>query len=236
MTHAVPTSWLIRLPLLPHDPKYQHVNGAILVFLVIVLCGIWVNRAIRKQIEDYVVPSRTITLVGVVDYLVEALYGMITGVLGKQGVKYFPFIASLFIFILLCNLLGLIPLATAPTASTSTTFGLGVAAFLYYNIMGIREHGFLGYLKQFLCGLGPAGVIVALLEMLSHAIRPVSLGTRLFVNMFADHSVVLSFQNLFAWLLPVPLMLFGIVVCVIQAFVFAILTAVYVQMAIEHEH
>jgi F-type H+-transporting ATPase subunit a len=77
---------------------------------------------------------------------------------------------------------------------------------------------------------------VAILEIASQMVRPLSLGVRLFVNMHVDHTVVLSFQNLCAWLLPVPLLLFGIVVATIQAFVFAVLTAIYVQMATEHEH
>jgi F-type H+-transporting ATPase subunit a len=88
-------------------------------------------------------------------------------------------------------------------------------------------------------GLGPAGIVIALLEMVSHLIRPFSLGIRLFVNMHVDHAVVHSFSTLTSWstwLVPVPLLLFGIVVCTIQAFVFAMLTAVYVEMATAHEH
>jgi F-type H+-transporting ATPase subunit a len=136
---------------------------------------------------------------------------------------------------LFCNLLGLIPYSSAPTSSVNTTFALGFAAFVYYNVMGIKEHGLIGYLKHFLMGLGAVGVLVAILEIASQMVRPVSLGVRLFVNMHVDHTVVLTFQNLFAWLLPVPLLMFGIVVSTIQAFVFAVLTAVYVQMATEHE-
>ena len=85
-------------------------------------------------------------------------------------------------------------------------------------------------------GLGLAGVPIAVLEIVSQGIRPLSLGIRLYVNMFVDHSVVTNFQAVVAYLLPVPLLLFGVVVSTIQAFVFAMLTAVYVQMATEHEH
>ena len=125
-----------------------------------------------------------------------------------------------------------------PTAKTSTTFAIGLAAFVYYNVQGIREHGVKGYLEHFLMGLGPAGIVIALLEMVSHMVRPFSLGIRLFVNMHVDHAVVHSFATLTTWsqwLVPVPLLLFGIVVCTIQAFVFAILTAVYVEMATAHD-
>ncbi|MCB0403219.1 MAG: F0F1 ATP synthase subunit A [Bdellovibrionales bacterium] len=227
-------SWLENLPLLPHDPHYVHVNGAILVFLFLTIVSLISNRIIKNNVEKFIVPSPKFNLVTIVDILIEGLYGLVETTLGKQGRKYFPFIAAVFIFVLFCNLLGLLPMSSAPTANTNTTVAIGLASFIYYNIMGIREHGFVGYLKHFLMGLGPAGIIVALLEMVSHAIRPVSLGIRLFVNMHVDHTVVMSFHNLFAWLLPVPLLLFGIVVCTIQAFVFAVLTAVYVQMATEH--
>lgn len=239
MEHHGPTSWLVTLPILPEvlrDPKFEHVNGAIVIFLFITICSIMAWLQIRKKTDDYLVPPPKFSLVNIVDMLVEALYKMISGTLGPHGEKHFNFIAAVFIFILFSNFLGLLPLSGAPTANLNTTIALGISSFVYYNAMGIKEQGVVGYLKHFLMGLGPfIGVVVALLEMLSHLVRPVSLGFRLFVNMFIDHMLVLNFQNLFAWLIPVPLLLFGIVVCTIQAFVFATLTAVYVQMATEHE-
>jgi F-type H+-transporting ATPase subunit a len=213
-----------------------HVNGAILVFLFLTAISTLAYLGIRRNMEAYLVPNHRVTVVSVVDLVIESLWDMVEGILGHDAAKYFPFIASLFIFILGCNFLGLLPLSAAPTSNVNTTFALGISAFVYYNVMGIREHGLVGYLKHFLMGLGPAGVLVAILEIASQMVRPLSLGVRLFVNMHVDHTVVLSFQNLCAWLLPVPLLLFGIVVATIQAFVFAVLTAIYVQMATEHEH
>jgi F-type H+-transporting ATPase subunit a len=176
-------------------------------------------------------------LVGAVDFFVEVIYKMIQQTLGAKTEQHFAFIATIFVFVLFNNLLGLLPFSSAPTSSVNTTFALGIATFVYYNIYGVKEHGVLNYLKHFMMGLGPLlGVLVALLEIVSHAVRPLSLGIRLFVNMFVDHTVVLTFQSLVAYLLPVPLLLFGVVVCTIQAFVFATLTAVYVQMATEHDH
>lgn len=217
------------------DEKNIHINGAIVVFLFILALSLAANRLIKNKLEHHLVPSPRFSLVGFVDLLIEGLYGMITGVLGKTGDKYFPFIAAIFLFVLFSNLLGLLPHSAAPTANISTNLALGLAAFAYYNLMGVKEHGIVGYLKHFLMGMGLFGIPIALLELISHVIRPFSLSIRLYVNMFVDHTVVLSFQNLIAWLLPVPLLLFGIVVCLIQAFVFATLTSVYVQMATEHE-
>ena len=160
MEHHGPTSWLLKLPFLPHDYQYQHVNGAVLVFMVILVSSIIARRQLSRSIEAYVIPSKKATLVNIIDVLIESLYGMVTDVLGKSGAQYFPLIATMFIFVLLCNLLGLLPLASAPTSVTSTTFGLGLASFIYYNTMGIREHGILGYLKQFLAGLGRQALLL----------------------------------------------------------------------------
>jgi len=238
--HAAPKSWLLQLPGLSSipffaDENHVHVNGALVCFLFILVISLLANRIIKKGLENYIVPSPKVTLFGIVDVIIEGVYNMISGVLGDSTRKFFPFIATIFLFVWFCNLMGLIPHGGAATASVNTTFALGISAFIYYNYHGIREHGLMGYLKHFLMGLGVAGVPIALLEIMSHAIRPLSLGIRLFVNMFVDHTVVLAFQDLVPWLLPIPLLLFGIVVSTIQAFVFATLTAVYVQMATAHE-
>jgi len=236
MEHQGPTSWLLQIPFLPHEEALIHVNGALVVFGVILVGSIVANWLIRGRLETYLVPSGKFDFVGLVDVTIEGLYKMIESTLGHDVDKHFAYIASIFIFILLNNVLGLLPYAAAPTSSVNTTFALGVCTFFYYNVMGIKTHGLGGYLKHFLMGMGIFGLPIALLESISHFIRPVSLGIRLFVNMFVDHSVVLAFHGVFAWLLPVPLLLLGLLVSMIQAFVFATLTAVYVQMATEHDH
>jgi F-type H+-transporting ATPase subunit a len=229
---------LITLPFLPEflrDQKYIHVNGAILLTLLISVFSLIAYVLIKNQTEKHIVPAPKLTLVNFADILIEGVFNMIAGTLGPDAKKYFPFIASLFIFILFGNLMGLLPFASAPTANPNTTFALGIATFVYYNVMGIRAHGVKGYAAHFLMGLGPFGIFVAILELISHLLRPFSLGLRLFLNLHMDHTIVGTFQTLFAWVLPVPLLLFGVVVCTIQAFVFATLTAVYVQLATEHE-
>ncbi len=214
----------------------MHINGAILVFLFILATALIFRRILGKNLEKHLVPSPKFGFLTTVDVVVEALYGMVEGTLGPETKKYFPFIGSIFLFVFFSNLMGLLPYSAAATASVNTTFALGLAAFVYYNVMGLKEHGLKNYLAHFLMGLGPFGIFIAVIEIVSHCVRPLSLGVRLFVNMFVDHAVVSSFSSLVAWIVPVPLILFGVVVCTIQAFVFATLTAVYVQMATEHEH
>jgi F-type H+-transporting ATPase subunit a len=230
-----PTSWLLQIPGLPHDPSLIHINASVVVVSLIGIVSLLANLALKGKEEEHLIPRAKPSLVTVVDAIMDGLYNMIEGTLGHSVEKHVPFIASLFLYVFFNNLLGLLPYSSSSTSSVNTTLALGISSFLYYNIMGIKEHGFVGYMKHFLMGLGPAGILIAVLEMVSHVIRPVSLGIRLFVNMFVDHAVASKFSVLMAWVLPVPLLLFGVFVCTVQAFVFTTISAVYVQMATEHE-
>ncbi len=235
MEHG-PTSWLLQIPFLPHNPELIHVNAGICVFLGICGFSLIANRAIQKRRASMVVPESRFSISTIADLLVEGLYSLVEGVLGHHdGKKHFSIVAALFIFVWFSNLFGMIPLASSPSGNVNTGYALGIVSFLYYNFMGIRSHGLAGYGKHFLMGLGVLGLPIAFFELISHVIRPGTLGARLYINLYIDHVLVGSFQNIFAWLVPVPLLLFGIVVCTIQAFLFAILTTVYVQMATEHE-
>lgn len=240
MEHHGPQSWLERFPLtsipfLPYEKSISHVNGALIVFGIILTVSTIARFRISGKLESFIIPPKKASLAGIIDILVESLHKMVIDTLGYHGKKHFPFIAALFIFVLLSNLMGLLPLSSSPSSSLNTTFALGGASFLYYNYMGIRAHGIVGYAKHFLMGLGIMGIPIALFEVLSHALRPFTLGIRLFLNLNIDHLLAGSFASLFEWVLPVPLLLFGVVVCTIQAFLFATLTSVYIQMATEHE-
>jgi len=231
--HQGPTSWLLQIPFLSSDPHYININAAILVALFLILLGVLFSRILKK--DSTLVPPRRVGLFSVVDVFLDVLYNMVTSVMGHHGKEYYPFIATIFLYVFFCNLIGLLPHSTSPSADTNLTFALGICTFVYYNVKGIKAHGLAGYGKHFLMGLGLFGVPIALVEMVSHLVRPFSLGLRLFINLHIDHMLVLSFSSIQAWLVPVPLMLFGVVVCTIQAFLFAILTTVYVQMATEHD-
>ncbi len=235
MEHG-PTTWLLSLPLLPHDPAFLHVNGAVVVFLAILLFSVIANLAISgSKLEDRVIPSTKFGIGTLAELIVEALYGLVEGIMGHHGIQHFSFIAAIFIFILLSNLLGVLPLSASPSTNTNTTFAVAIISFIYYNVMGVKAHGLIGYGKHFLMGLGVLGIPIAAIEMISHAIRPISLGVRLFLNLHVDHELLTNFSNLQAWLLPIPLLILGLFVCTVQAFLFSVLSAVYIQMATEHE-
>jgi F-type H+-transporting ATPase subunit a len=149
--------------------------------------------------------------------------------------KYLPFFAMLFIVVVTSNLLGIVPTFESPTMYYQMVAGIAVCSFLYYNGQGIKEQGLLGHLKHF-CGpmiyLAPAMFI---LEVISHCIRPMSLTIRLFANMLAGEQVTIGFLALVPWVIPVVFMALHVFVSFVQAFIFMMLSMVYVGEAVAHE-
>lgn len=245
-----PTPWVQNFPIpfsqfTEHAGKYEHVNSGILVTAIIIVFSLLAARNLRGREAEHIVPPSRATVAGLADFLMEALYNMVKGTLGASTSKYFPFIGTLFLFILVSNLFGMLPYSGAPTNSLSTNLALGLCSFIFFNAVGIKNMGLKNYIAHFKMGLdfGPGamgivigfvGLLVFGLEVFSSLLRPITLSARLGLNINVDHLILHTFQNLVAWIVPVPLMLLGLVVCTIQAFVFATLTAVYIQLAEEH--
>ena len=123
------------------------------------------------------------------------------------------------------------------TPTFNTTFSLGVFVFIYYNFHGIRVQGLVGHLKHFAGPLWYMAPLIFVLEIISHAMRPVTLGLRLRGNMMGDHAVLAIFSELVPYIIPIPFYILGLFVCFMQAFVFTLLTIVYIGMAVEtHDH
>jgi F-type H+-transporting ATPase subunit a len=175
---------------------------------------------------------------------------IVVDVIGPEGAKYLPFVGTVFFFILFNNLLGLVPGFKPGTGTMGTTVTWAVMVFIVYNGIGMKKHGVWGYIKSFY----PKGIFwllagfVMFLEIVSHCIRPLTLSVRLFANMYAGH-VILGIFSIFAVLLlqasgaakaiavlPVLLQIamyaFELFVAVVQAYVFAILTSVYISGAV----
>lgn len=170
-------------------------------------------------------------------------------IIGPEGAGWFPFIATLFIFILVSNLIGLIPGAKTATSVTSTTAAWALIVFLAYNFIGIKKKGPIKYLASFV----PQGVpvwlapIMFVLEFISHLLRPFSLAVRLFANMTAGHLVIgiftmFAMQIAFLPLKGIPvlavvvIMMFELFVSAIQAYIFSVLAAIYISGAVSAEH
>ncbi len=170
-------------------------------------------------------------------FTIEALTGFIQGVLedamGKYGKQFTSFIGSLALFILFCNLSGLVPGLAQPTSHLNTTVAVAVVAFLVYNYEGMKKQGVVSYLRHL---LGPSLLLAPIffpIELISHLARILSLSVRLFGNMFGDEMIVFAFSLVIPFLLPVAGEFIVFLNSFFQAFVFCLLTVIYISLAVE---
>jgi F-type H+-transporting ATPase subunit a len=176
---------------------------------------------------------------GPAQHLAEMLHGLVSdqaeAIVGHGYERFVPYVTVVFIFILLCNVIGLIPGFITPTSKPWVPLGVATLTFLYYQYQGIRENG-AGYIKQF---LGPIWWIAPLMlpiEIISHLARILSLTVRLYANMFASDMVILVFFSLIPIVGSVPFLALHLGVSIIQAVVFMLLTLIYLSQAVAHEH
>ena len=223
-----PFNWVGALGLPEKIATAGLVAGLLVVFAALVSRKLGATDAALE-------PEDGITARNLAESLVEAISGLAEGVIGHGAQRYVPLLASFFVFILACNLIGLVPGFSPPTSDFNITFGLGLVSFVAYQVAGAREHG-LRYVKQFLGSVVLLYPLMLVVELFSHVFRPISLGIRLFANMVADHEVVEIFTGLTKIGIPVAFYGLGAFVCVVQAFVFTMLSAIYIALAVSHDH
>jgi len=218
----------------PSHWTLTHVLGALLVTLFVAFGALKFRAAMKG--DGRLVPPRKLTLRNVFEILTEGSLNIMTGVMGEKNAKrYLPLIGSLALFILFSNLMALIPGFAPPTDTLKTNLALSVVVFLATHYYGVREHG-IKYFKHFLGPIPALAPLMLPIELISHIARPVSLALRLMGNMASDHKVVASFFALVPLLVPVPFLFLGILVSVVQALVFCLLSTVYISMAVAHDH
>jgi len=216
-------------------------NSSLFMVIAIALITIFLTWSMRGRA---LVPSRWQSLA---ELCYEFVAKMLKDTVGTEGRQYFPFVFSLFMFILFCNLLGMVPYSFTVTSHIIVTFSLAIVVFIGVTIIGFAKHG-SHFLKLFV----PSGVPVVLLpllvviELLSYLIRPVSLSVRLFANMMAGHTMlkvfagfVVSLGVLLGWaplLFVIALTGLEIGIAMLQAYVFAILTCIYLNDALHPGH
>jgi F-type H+-transporting ATPase subunit a len=214
---------------------WENLAGSVLIVALLIAFGFKV-RASLTNTEAALVPEDGVTARNVAEAFVEAIIGIARSAIPDHPERYVPLLAALFAFILASNLLGLVPGFVPPTSTFNITFALGCVSFGAYHAYGVRAQGIASYLKHF---LGPVLFIAPLMfviEIFSHSFRPVSLGVRLYANMFADHKVIEIFTDLTHALIPVAFYGLGFFVCIVQSFVFTMLSAIYISGAVSHEH
>jgi F-type H+-transporting ATPase subunit a len=171
----------------------------------------------------------------VVEMLQEYVSGQASEIIGHDYRSFVPFVMTIGYFILLANLIGLIPGFESPTASPVVPLGCALCTWFYYQYHGIRHHG-AHYIKQFLGPVLPLAPLMFLIEVISHLARILSLTVRLFANMFAGDLITLAFFSLVPILVPVLFLGLHLGVAFIQTFIFVMLTMVYIGMAVAEEH
>jgi len=171
----------------------------------------------------------------VMELTYEFFYASAEEIVGHDGPKYIAFFGTIFLFILLLNVVGLIPGFDSPTMYTMVPFGFAVSTFFFYHYTGLREHG-PRYIRQFMGPFLWLAWLMIPIELISHFARPLSLTVRLFANMFAGEEVYLTFISLTKLVIPVAFLGLHLFVSFLQAYIFMLLAMVYVSGAVSHEH
>ncbi len=208
--------------------------GVLLVLALLVVAGVRFKKSIASDTSD--LPSEKVSFRNFVELMgIDFLLSMLTNILGsrEKAKMYFPLLAGSFFFILFCNLLGVVPGFLPPTGVLNTTLAFGILIFLVYNFYGFRAHG-AGYIRQFLGPVAFLAPLMLIIEIVSHVVRPVSLSLRLFMNITGDHMVMGVFTNLTHFIVPAIFIGLGIFVSFLQAFIFTVLSAIYIGLAESH--
>lgn len=230
-------NWLSLIPGLEHAPN--HVAMAVIIavlLLVVTLIARAQLSSAMKGADGALVPESTLTFRNFFEIIAEKLFALTESVIGHHDAPtYYPVIGSLFVFIFTCNVIGLIPGLLPPTDNINTTLALGTFVFLYYNYAGLKSNG-LAYLKHFMGPIIWLAPLMLLIEFAAHIFRPLSLALRLRGNIMGDHVVLGVFSDLVPYLLPVIFYGLGVFVAFIQAFVFCLMTMVYISLSTAHDH
>ena len=215
--------------------EYSHVATNAIVTAGIIGAGFAAKSALKKQGSAAVTPDGRLSIKGLFELVTEFILGLVDMVIGEHGRKYVPMFAAIFTFVFINNLVGVIPGMTPATEQLNTTLAMGTFMFLVYNYLGLKENG-LAYLKHFLGPLLWLAPLMVVIELISHVVRPISLGLRLANVLKGDHTVVGIFTDLVPLVLPIPFYLMGMFVCFVQAFVFTLLSMVYISLATAKDH
>jgi len=188
-----------------------------------------------QGVTTSVVPQRKLSVFGAVDFMVESFVKFHDSVLGKENRHHVPFTGSIFFFLLISNLLGLVPGMPAITTTVWINVGMALVVFCYFNTWGVKANGLWGYIKHFGGPMLFLAPFLFPLEIFSTCLRVVTLNLRLYWNITADHMVLEIFTGMLAPVLPMLLYVLGTFVCFMQAFIFTTLTMVYILLATQHD-
>jgi len=228
---GVVTPVLAKVGQAPSDPAHpipNYIAMEVFVILLMIVGVVVLRRSL--SVED---PGKFQQSIEVV---VQFIQGMSEEIIGPGSGRYVAMLGTLGIFIVVCNLLGMIPTLQTPTGHIQVTLGCAVAAFLYYNFQGLRQRGVIGYLKHLWGPMWLVGFIMFPVELVGNLGRLLSLSVRLYANMRVGDLLEAVFGSLIPILVPSLFMALHVFVSLLQAYIFMLLPAVYISMAVSEEH
>ncbi len=214
-------------------PQYPEapINNAVAMQLLVVLFLLLVFLVVRSRLS--------VDRPGALQHIFEGAHGFVEGqsqeIVGHHSEGFTPFLVALAFFILLCNLIGLIPGFESPTATPVVPLGCAICAFVYYQTQGFKHAG-AAYLKHFAGPMPALAPLMVPIELISHLARVLSLTIRLYANMFAGDMVTLVFFSLVPIGVPIIFLGLHIGVSLLQTYIFVLLTTVYLAGAVAEEH
>jgi len=210
------------------NPITDYIAMEILVILVILVAAAYLRS--RLSVEN---PGG---FQHVMEVVIEFVQNMADEIIGHDGRRYVAMIGTLGIFVGLCNLMGLIPSLKTPTAEIQVTLGCAVAAFLYYNFHGFRQHGIFGYPRHMSGPMLAIAVLMFPIELIGNVGRLLSLSVRLYANMLVGDILEGVFTQIVPVLVPAVFMALHVFVSLLQAYIFMLLPAIYISLAVSEEH
>jgi F-type H+-transporting ATPase subunit a len=216
-----------------HPPIPNHIVMVMLIVAFLTVVSLIVRS--RLSVEN---PGKLQILF---EEAVRAVVGLLEEWIGPKGRRFLPLIGTFGIFILLANYAGLVPGLMAPTSNINVTLGCAVTTWVYYHLQGVKEQGLVSYAKHFAVPPGAPvwmAPIMLIIEVISHLSRVLSLSLRLFGNIFGEELVILILFTIVPFLVPLPMMFLGLITGGLQAFIFVLLSIIYLQgaTAVEHAH
>lgn len=221
-----------------HPPSWisvEPIAAALFVAAIVLILAI-LARVRLVKLDEAVIPDEKLSLRTFMEVFLGYFYDLAKAMMGpKRAKKYFPLIGTSAIFVFFANIMALIPGMPVATSSLNITLGSALVVFILFNFYGLRENGW-SYIKHL---AGPAWYIAPLvfvIEIISLCVRPITLAVRLMLNMSVDHLILTIFASLVTLVIPVPFMILGCLIVLIQTLVFTLLTTIYISLATEHDH
>jgi F-type H+-transporting ATPase subunit a len=218
---------LFKPEVVPHNVSYGILASIILIIAALAVRGSL--RLVPRGFQNFM------------EMIIEAIYKLVDENVGRHFADtFFPFICTIFVFILLCNFMGLIPGFTSATANVNTNAAMAIPVFLATHFYGLKVHK-ATYINHFLGPIRslpalPLMVLMFFVEVIGHFARPVTLTVRLFGNMEGKHIILIVLGIISPWIIPAAILGLGVLVSIVQAFVFALLATLYLAGAVEHAH